>query len=175
MISWHNLDSCDFKSHTTLPLNDSYVTMLGTILTIFKYIINYSIGTCVCRRSREKQKTTSERELIDENKWLYVRYSKILFIICFALQSIVDTFIYLLIWMVDSIINKLVTMKHAIVKYFHYFWYPTFLDPYEKRAKISKMRCYNIWLWWKVFVKYMVLYWQLNIDYLSDGTNKGRI
>ena len=78
LISWHifNLDYCDFKSHTTLPLNDSYVTMLGTILTIFKYIINHSIRTCVCRRSREKQKTTSEQDhisqVIDESK-MYLR------------------------------------------------------------------------------------------------------
>ena len=43
--------------------------------------------------------------------------------------------------MVDSIINKLVTMKHALVKYFHYLRDPTFFRPYEEGAKISKMGC----------------------------------
>ena len=74
-------------------------------------------------------------------KLIYVRYSKILFIICSALQSIITTFIYLLIRMVDSIINKLVTMKHAIVEYFHYFRYATFFGPYEESAEISKRSC----------------------------------
>ena len=71
-------------------------------------------------------------------KLIYVRYSKI---ICSALQSIINTFIYLLIRMVDSIINKLVTMKHAIVEYFHYFRYATFFGPYEESAEISKRSC----------------------------------
>ena len=76
MVSSHifrsNLDYGEFQTHISLPLNDSYVTMFGTVLAIFKYIINHSIPTCVCRRSREKQKTTSDQhhisKVIDEGK-----------------------------------------------------------------------------------------------------------
>ena len=71
-MTYFNLDYCDLETQISLPMNDSYVTMLGTILTIFKYIINHSIRTCVCRRSREKQKTTSDQhhisQVIDESK-----------------------------------------------------------------------------------------------------------
>ena len=110
-------------------------------------------------------------------KLIYVRYSKILFIICSALQSIINTFIYLLIRMVDSIINKLVTMKHAIVKYFHYFRDPTFFRPYEEGAKISKMGCRLQYLIAneKLSCKMYGFLLAINIEYLSDGTNKGRI